>query len=156
MFCVPVAAPADPSCLKVGVKIAMFSLPGCPHCVKFLPVFKEVLQKYAGRITAEFVLINCKENLQECLAQGVKGVPAVHLYQNGTFIDHLTDLSYEEFCKFIDRFTGVGQVIQEIAADDIDMHPSLAALEGSMLSVSEERLINLTDADFAEVIFQSS
>ena len=51
--------------------VTLYFNPSCPHCVHFMPVWKDFM---AGG-GANFVTINCSENQSACT--GVTGVPSI-------------------------------------------------------------------------------
>jgi thiol-disulfide isomerase/thioredoxin len=55
--------------------------PGCPACVVYESVYRDLAKRWGDRIT--FVQVNCSDHKPLCLQQQVRAYPTTILYLNG-------------------------------------------------------------------------
>lgn len=77
----------------------------CQPCRQLAPVVEAVAQKYDGK--AKFVKLNVDDNNQTAMRYGVRGIPTLILFNNGSEADRLVgNTPKENIYRMIDRALG--------------------------------------------------
>ncbi len=78
--------------------------PWCGPCRAFAPTFEAVSQSYAGKIV--FVKLNSDLNQQVSGQLGIRGIPTVVIFKNGTEVTRQSGaLPQEQFSQWLDQNT---------------------------------------------------
>jgi thioredoxin 1 len=77
----------------------------CQPCKKLTPTIEAVAQKYDGK--AKFVKLNVDESALTGQRYGIKGIPTLIVFKNGTEADRVVGTtSKENISRMIDRALG--------------------------------------------------
>lgn len=78
--------------------------PWCGPCRAFAPVFEEFSERYAGKVV--FVKLNSDQNQQTAGMLGIRGIPTVLVFKNGTEVTRKSGvIPRERFGQWLDEYT---------------------------------------------------
>lgn len=78
--------------------------PWCPPCRAFAPTFEEFSDLYAGKVV--FVKLNSEQNQQTAGRLGIRGIPTVLVFKNGTEVKRQSGvIPREDFGPWLDKYT---------------------------------------------------
>ena len=76
--------------------------PWCGPCRSFAPTFESLGEKYAGKVV--FVKLNSDQNQQAAGQLGIRGIPTVLVFKNGTEVTRQSGaLPVDQFSKWLDQ-----------------------------------------------------
>ena len=76
--------------------------PWCGPCRAFAPTFEEFSEQYAGKIV--FVKLNSDQNQQSARQFGIRGIPTILIFKNGTEVTRQSGaIPFEQFGQWLDQ-----------------------------------------------------
>lgn len=70
-----------------GAVLVDFWSPGCGYCLRMNPALEEIASEYTGSL--KIVKVNVQDEQSLAAEFAIRGVPALHLYNNGRRINEL-------------------------------------------------------------------
>ncbi len=78
--------------------------PWCGPCRAFAPTFEDFSQVYAGQVV--FVKLNSDSNQKSAAQFGIRGIPTILVFKNGTEVTRQSGvIPREQFGPWLDQFT---------------------------------------------------
>lgn len=120
--------PLKPSEYKIGIEfnkamkgkkpiLALFYADWCHYCIKFMPVYQELSEKYKDSI--EFSKVNVEDPKYEDIVKniGITGFPTVYIldpkYDNKVLLSNSILGSTDGVSKELDRFLRIRQILDK-------------------------------------------
>ncbi len=98
----------EPTVRMGGVCAVMVYMPGCPHCEKMEPVFRELQVELSDK--ARFARLNAPNNVSMAVRLGVSGVPTFLIFRAGELVIEIEgELEKDELRTAIQRCLEPGE-----------------------------------------------
>jgi len=95
----------EPTVRSGDVCAVMVYMPGCPHCERMEPVFKELQVEFSDKI--RFARLNAPANVSMAVRLGVSGVPTFLFFKQGELVIEIEgELDKEELRAAMERCLG--------------------------------------------------
>jgi thioredoxin 1 len=77
--------------------IVDFWAPWCNPCLKLAPTIEKLAAQYDGKV--KFGKLNCDENQEVPVNQGIHSIPTVAIFQAGKYVDRMVGVNGEQKLK---------------------------------------------------------